>query len=83
MSPISSRRKRGLLIGFGLMSAAALVAFGTTRARHRRQPEALETPPGEGPADAAAPVEPTLLERAREMAQAAWLLVTQRRPNDA
>jgi hypothetical protein len=83
LSPISSRRKRGLLIGFGLMSAAALVAFGTSRARTRHRPTDPESQNGDGPAAETAASEPTLLERAREMAQAAWLLVTQRRPNDA
>lgn len=83
MSPISSRRKRGLLIGFGLMSAAALVAFGTSKARSKRRPADPESQNGDGPAPEAEAAEPTLMERAREMMQAAWLLVTHRRPNDS
>ncbi|MBC7544112.1 MAG: hypothetical protein H7338_15430 [Candidatus Sericytochromatia bacterium] len=82
MSPFSTRRKRGLLIGLGLMSAAALVAFGTSRVKSRREPDPTGQAVEAGSEDVeAAP--PTLWERAREMTQAAYLLVTQRRPNDS
>jgi hypothetical protein len=83
LSPTSSRRKRGLLIGVGLLSAAALVAFGTSRARKGRRPADSEGEDGDAGQDAVEASEPTLWDRTREMAQAAWLLVTQRRPNDS
>jgi hypothetical protein len=83
LSPISSRRKRGLLIGVGLMSAAALVAFGTSRVRRQRSLAEAEGGNGDEGATPAELSEPTLWDRTRELAQAAWLLVTQRRPNDS
>jgi hypothetical protein len=83
LSPFSPRRKRGLLIGVGLLSAAALVAFGSSKARSRRSQVEPHPENGNGHEPTEAVAEPTLIERAREMAQAAWLLVTQRRPNDS
>jgi hypothetical protein len=83
LSPFSPRRKRGLLIGVGLLSAAALVAFGSSKARSRRTQVEAHPENGNGHEAPAEAAEPTLLDRAKEMAQAAWLLVTQRRPNDS
>ena len=77
----STRRQRGLLIGLGLMSAAALVAFGTSRVASRRANRLAEGPDTPKASEEASP--PTLWERSREMMQAAYLLITQRRPNDS
>lgn len=85
--PNLSRRKKGLILGLSLMSAAALVAFGTARyatqkKRSRPQSDGDEDVEGGETFDEEHAEGPGFWERVKEVGQGAFLLLTNRKLRD-
>lgn len=85
--PNLSRRKKGLILGLSLMSAAALVAFGTARyatKKKRSDPQADGDDDAVGEDDQFEALDegPSFWERVKEVGQGAFLLLTNRKLRD-